>query len=235
MITSVHIADVGMRGVLGLRLKKSALKEEIPGLRDVEVTFASSLGETLRLEIQFGRAIVIATWEHEEALDKFLADHPVGERLSEGWHVRLRQMRIAGSWSKLSSLNDEAEPVADSETEPVAVLTISSVRLPSAVRFFKASAPAEGLALRNPGLLAGTAMGRPPNVIGTFTLWRNAAAMRDYAVGRAGPEHLAVIQANNARTFYHESAFVRFRPSGAQGMWDGREPLAEAGATSTPS
>jgi hypothetical protein len=235
MITSVHIADVGMRGVLGLRLKRSTLREEIPGLRDVEVTFASSLGETLRLEIQFGRAIVIATWEHEEALDKFLADHPLGERLRKGWHVRLRQMRIAGSWSKLSSLNDEVEPLADSETEPVAVLTISSVRLPSAMRFFKTSAPAEGLALRNPGLLAGTAMGRPPNVIGTFTLWRNVAAMRDYAVGRAEGEHLAAIQANNARTFYHESAFVRFRPYSAQGMWDGREPLNGAQATSTPA
>ena len=34
------------------------------------------------------------------------------------------------------------------------------------------------------------------------------------------------MQADRARPFHHESAFIRFRPYASLGSWDGVDPLA---------
>lgn len=59
----------------------------------------------------------------------------------------------------------------------------------------------------------------------TFSLWRSAAEMRHYAYEQ-GAAHHAAMGADRAKPFHHESAFVRFRPYGSSGNWDGRDPLA---------
>jgi hypothetical protein len=114
------------------------------------------------------------------------------------------------------------------DVEPAAVLTLGRLRLSQTLRFLRASAAAEGLAVRDPALLASTGLARPPGFVATFSLWRSTSAMRAYAHGDSGPGHLAAIQAHAARPFHHESAFVRFRPYAATGKWDGRNPLATA-------
>jgi hypothetical protein len=52
--------------------------------------------------------------------------------------------------------------------------------------------------------------------------------MRAYAGGNSGPEHRAAVKAHAKRPFHHASAFIRFRPYGAEGEWDGENPLAQA-------
>jgi len=64
--------------------------------------------------------------------------------------------------------------------------------------------------------------------VATFSLWRSVGEMRAYADGRSGLGHLAAVRAHGARPFHSESAFIRFRPYGARGSWDGRDPLAGA-------
>jgi hypothetical protein len=107
----------------------------------------------------------------------------------------------------------------------VAVLTIGHLRLGRAAPFLRSSAPAERGAVRNPAVLASTALARPPHLVSTFSLWRSAAAMRDYAHDSTGT-HQAAVRADRAKPFHHESAFIRFRPYASQGSWDGRDPLA---------
>ena len=105
------------------------------------------------------------------------------------------------------------------------MLTLGRPRLGRAVPFLRTSAPAERAAAGNPAVLASTALARPMRFVSTFSLWRSAAARREYAHSGDGA-HQAAVRADRARPFHHESAFVRFRPYASRGSWGGRDPLA---------
>jgi hypothetical protein len=223
VIVSVHLADVSKRSAL--RLTRTKLDPSgTPGLRYAEITTAAPLSGHLLPRPNLGRVGLIAGWDDEPAVEAFLAGHPLAEQLAHGWHVRLQPTRVFGRWPQLPGLPATEEPMDDAE--PAAVLTIGHLRLSQTLRFLRASAAAEGLAVRDPALLASTGLARPPGLVATFSLWRSTSAMRAYAHGVPGPDHLAAIQAHAARPFHHESAFVRFRPYAATGKWDGRNPLA---------
>lgn len=222
MILSVHLADVGGAAALGV-LRRPLVPRESPGLRYAAITIAAPLSARLLPAPAFGRVGLIAGWEDDSAFDRFLAEHHLAKRLAGGWHVRLQPVRVSGAWSALPQLPDEESPIADDE--PAAVLTLGRLKLTSALRFLRTSAHAEGLAVRNPALLGSTALARPPRLVATFSLWRTTAAMRAYAYGQAGPDHLAAVKAHRARPLHRESAFIRCRPYAPQGTWDGRQPL----------
>jgi hypothetical protein len=231
VIASLHLADVGKRTALGLSPRKLGLAE-VPGLRYAEITIAAPLSGHLLPRPDLGRVGLIATWDDERALDGFIARHPLAERLAHGWHVRLQPTRIFGAWTQMTGLLAHEEPMDDEE--PAAVLTIGRLRLSQTIRFLRASAAAEALAVSDPALLASTGLARPPGLVGTFSLWRSTAAMRAYAQGAVHSGHREAVQAHATSPFHHESAFVRFRPYASVGSWDGRDPLATMKST-TPS
>lgn len=229
MIASVHLTDVGRLTAQRLLLRPLDAAG-VPGMTYAEVAFAAVLGSRAATRIprpQAGRVGLIAAWEDDAALDRFLAGHPFAERLAGGWHVRLKPLRCFGSWAGLPDLPAKELPVADDE--PVAALTLGRLRISRTMPFLKAGAPAERDAATNPDVLAVTGFGRftPPRLVSTFSLWRSAAAMRDYAFDKSG-SHQAAVRADRARPFHHESAFIRFRPYASTGSWDGRDPLATA-------
>lgn len=193
-------------------------------MRYAEVMTAAPLSGRLLPRPNLGRVGLIAGWDDDPAVEAFLAGHPLAKQLAHGWHVRLQPTRVFGRWPQLPGLPATEEPMDDAE--PAAVLTIGRLRLSQTFRFLRASAAAEGLAVRDPAVLASTGLARPPGLVATFSLWRSTSAMRAYAHGDSEPGHLAAIQAHAARPFHHESAFVRFRPYAATGKWDGRNPLA---------
>lgn len=196
-----------------------------PGLRHASLTTAVPLAGGLLPRPTVGRVGLIAAWEAEDALDEFLAgDDPLARAVAHGWSVRLAPTHVYGAWSPLDGLVSREVPMADDE--PAAVLTIGRLRLTQAVRFLRASASAESLAVREPSLLASTGLARPPALVGTFSLWRSTKAMRAYARGAADPAHRAAVVDHARRPFHHESAFIRFRPYAAKGSWDGVDPLA---------
>jgi hypothetical protein len=141
--------------------------------------------------------------------------------------VRLEPLRVFGRWAGMCGLPSRPLPVDDEE--PVGVLTLGRLRLRRIGAFRASAAPAEAEAIANPALLAGTGLARPPRLVATFSLWRSAAEMRAYATGPGGT-HEAAVEANRARAFHHESAFIRFRPYASRGEWDGCDPLAETPA-----
>lgn len=223
MIVSVHLADVGLlktQQMLFRRLDPTT----VPGMTYAEPAFTAPLGG--RIPRPHPRRIgLIAAWEDDTALDRFLASHIVGEAIAGGWHTRLEPLRCFGSWSPLSGLPTKELPVDDSE--PVAALTLGRLRVLRARPFLKAAAPAERDAVANPAVLASTGFARlaGPRLVSTFTIWRSAAAMREYAFGKGG-SHQAAVKVDRATPFHHESAFIRFRPYASRGLWDGRDPLA---------
>jgi hypothetical protein len=231
MIATVHIAEVSRS--TGMRLLRTRLDpKEVQGLRYARVTMLAPLSSHLLPKPSLGRRVgLIAGWEDDLAVEEFLADHPLAAQLAEGWQVRLQPTRIFGAWPPLPDLLDQERPM--DEGEPAAVLTIGRLRNSQGPRFLRASAAAEGLALRDPGLLASTGMARPPEFVATFSLWRTVGAMRAYAQGHSEPGHLAAIKAHAHKPFHHDSAFVRFRPYASKGLWDGVDPLAGLGSMGT--
>lgn len=228
MIVSVHIAEVGGRGAAEVLLRPPA-PARVPGLTYVETTTTAALGEPLLPPKQLRRIGMIAAWDDDAALDAFSRHHPLARHFARGWQVRLQPLRVSGSWAGMPGLPARALPVDDGE--PVGILTLGRLRLLRTGAFRRSAAPAEAAAIESPALLAGTGLARPPRLVATFSLWRSAAEMRHYAYEQ-GAAHQAAVGADRARPFHHESAFVRFRPYGSSGSWEGRDPLA--GLTPAP-
>jgi hypothetical protein len=226
MIVSVHLSEVGWRRAPGL-LRGRPDPSRIPGLTYMEPVLSTPLRDGPVPRPGPGRVGLIASWEDDDALDGFLGGHPLAERLRGDWHVRLEPLRVYGSWSRMPGLPAKEKPVDDEE--PVAVLTLGHTKLHRGVPFLRASAPAERAAVGHPAVLASTAFARPPRFVSTFSLWRSAAAMREYAHSDDGA-HQAAVRADRAKPFHREAAFIRFRPYASQGRWDGRDPLAAAAA-----
>jgi hypothetical protein len=222
MIVSVHIADLDPREAAEV-LMRPPKPARVAGLTYAETTTLAALGEPLLPPRQLGRVGMIAAWESDAALDDFYRDHPIARRLAGGWQVRLQPLRVFGSWAGMPGLPARPLPVADEE--PVAILTLGRLRLRRIGAFRRSAGPAESEAIDNPALLAGTGLARPPRLVATFSLWRSAASMREYATSASGT-HRAAVQADRTRPFHHESAFVRFRPYASRGSWDDRDPLA---------
>jgi len=230
MVLSIHLADVGLRAAPGV-LRNKPRRSRVTGLRYAEITTLAPLGDSLLPAPHFSQVGLIAAWDDDAALDEFSASHPLARQLAVGWQVRLQPLHVYGAWAGLPNLPTQELPVG--EEEPVAVLTIGQLRLRRVRPFLRASAAAEGEAIADPGMLASTGLARPPRTVATFSLWRNVAAMRDYARGRAEGAHPAATKEHRAEPFHHESAFIRFRPYASQGNWNGRDPLA--GLVPTPA
>jgi hypothetical protein len=223
MRASVHVADVGVRSALTLTRKPPA-PGSIAGLRNAEVGIAAPLSASMIPKPQFGRAALIGFWDDDDAIDRFVADHPLAARFASGWHVRLDPLRAFGSWPGLPA--DVPGPRNVEHDGPVGVITLGRLRASQAPRFLRASAQAEGAVIDAPGLTWATGIARVPKIFSTFSLWESTRAAATFAYGRRQPAHADAIAKGEAKPFHHQQAFIRFRPYGALGHLDGRNPLA---------
>ncbi|WP_245898789.1 spheroidene monooxygenase [Nonomuraea indica] len=184
-------------------------------------------GTSMSLGADLRRWALFAVWRGERQLDAFLRDSPVAERWRaeavESWHVRLAPLAWRGRWGGADPFAG-AVPPAHPPTGPVAVLTRASIR-PSRLAAFYRSVPGVDRALRQQeGRLASVGVGEWPLARqATFSLWRDAAAVRAFAYGL--PSHREVISRVRTERWYGEELFARFAPYAAEGTWDGRDPL----------
>jgi heme-degrading monooxygenase HmoA len=219
VIVSIDIAPLGLRQ--GPRaLAKRPQPEQVEGLRYAETVFTAPLGARLLPRPDFGTVALIAAWDDDAARDRF-DRHPLGRAFSTGWQARMTPLRVSGAWPQMPGLPERQLPVDDDE--PVAVLTLGRLKPWRLRPFLSAAAPAEADAVDAPGLLATTGFGRPP-LVSTFSVWRTAAAMRDYAY-RQGGSHRAAVAADRSRPFHRASAFIRFRPYAVRGACGEFGPL----------
>ncbi len=216
MIASIHIADIGSAAA-ARALRRTPAPGSTPGLAYADVLLAARLGGGVMPRPQPGRVALFAVWNDDAALDRFLAEDALAALFAAGRSLRLSPLRASGSWSGLPELVAGERAVDDDE--PVAVLTYGRLKLHRAPAFLRTSARAEAAAVADPALVFGTGLARLPRLVSTFSLWRSAGAMRDFAYRGAG--HTGALHAVAQRDFHKESTFLRFRPYGATGAWDG--------------
>ena len=228
MTYSVHVADVD-----GVRETWRALRgrlADVGGLRNADVGFTVDMGGPMSKPptLHVKRLAMLAWWEGDDALDAFLSSPGLGQRFENGWHARVEPLRVYNSWTSLPEL--PAEEIEGDPDEPMLAVTIAHTRLSHLPRFLKTSNPAENLAVESSPMIWGAAFVRLPRTFATLTVWRTLGEMRDYAMGRAGRDHLKAIKEQHRNDFHRESAFIRLRPLSEHGTVDGVALVAEARA-----
>jgi hypothetical protein len=224
MIGSIHIADIGAFAALAALRKTPSLE----GLRQANLGLAAPLDGVTRVPT-WGRFGLVAFWDGEADLDRFLAEHPLARVLAGGWRVRLKPLRASGTWPGLPT-DTPTTHKTDSEG-PIAALTLGRLRLSQSVRFLRASAQAEVSVRKADGLIWATGLAVPP-FVSTFSLWQDTRSLMGYAYGRRDPAHVNAVEAAAAEPFHHESAFIRFQPYASEGELAGENPLAADALTS---
>src|SRR5215203_5528699 len=223
MIASVHVSDLSLSTALSAR--RTRFHRAVSGLRHANLGFAASLSPAVLPRPSLRRLVMVAIWDDDAALDRFLETDRLAATFQYGWRVRLEPLRASGSWPGLDRTIPNSRETH--HEGPVAVLTLGRLRARRAVDFFRTSARAEAQILESPGLIWATGMGLPP-FVGTFSLWRESASLMSYAYGTANSRHGAAIARNHQNPFHHLSAFARFRPYAWVGELHGKNPLADS-------
>lgn len=168
---------------------------------------------------------LLATWARPQDAAAFESS-PVARGwagLAEhSWRADLVPLVSRGRWSGRQPFGDPA-PV---RTEgPIAALTRARIVARKAARFWSAVPPVSTDLHDSPGLLTAVGIGEAPvGLQGTFSLWRDANALREFA--HRGAPHQEVIARTTTEAWYAEELFARFALVGTSGTLDGRDPLA---------
>lgn len=219
---SFHLAHMPLRMAIGGLLQPP----KAHGLRHIEVLAGMRLGAAVvsphRMQVR--RIAVFAEWEDEAALLGFLAQHPFGRKLGEGWHVRLEFSRRWGEVREWALIPDAARGLE--LDEPVVAVTLARMRLPELPRFIRWGRPVERQIRDHPESTLAMAAIRLPRTVSTFSIWTSTRAMTGMVFGRddgkAARRHTEAMTERERRDFHHEFTTLRFRPLSEHGSWNGR-------------
>ncbi|MBX6391348.1 MAG: spheroidene monooxygenase [Frankia sp.] len=212
----------------------------LPGLRFAKLVGTGAPGGFSPTNAEPRRWGLVAAWDSPAAAAAFSSSPPArswARIADEHFHVDLRPLASRGRWSGRDPFGPLApaapgEPPADTPAagtaQPVlAVLTRARLAPRRAVAFWRAApAVAADLAALPPPVAPLLALGigeAPIGLQGTFSLWPDLAAAREFAYRRAA--HAAVVRRTSELGWYAEELFARFAVLGGHGTVDGRDPL----------
>lgn len=198
----------------------------VPGLVHAECMTPMALGSPIwsPQRMQLHQMTLFAAWESEEAIDRFLADTPLGRIMGAGWHLRMLFLRRWGSVKEFAELpldTGESDPSA-----PVAAFTLARMKLPEIPRFIHWGKPVESLVRDHPEATFSLAAIRHPRSVATFSVWTSQRAMQNMVFGRGDVEgsrrHIVAMGERDRRDFHFEFTTLRFKPLSEHGSWEGR-------------
>ena len=195
---------------------------------------------------------LLAVWSAPECLASFEHAHPVlrrwEARSNERWRAVLRPVATRGRWARQEPFQPTRrfQPAGASQQAgsiqpaqgpaagmPIAAITRARLRWRRAHHFWQAVPPVAAAADRADGLLWAIGIGEAPiGLQGTFSMWRDASALRSFAQGE--PAHCAVVDRTWREGWYAEELFARFAVVECGGTVAGHDPLSGAGKAGRP-
>ena len=170
------------------------------------------------------RWVLLVSWASSDAARAFAESGIVRRwqaRARESWSAELLPLSSRGHWARRSPF----EGAARDWDGPVAALTYARLAPRQAVTFWRSVPPVAADLGRRRGLRAAFGIGEAPlGVQGMFSLWRDAAALEEFAYRSAS--HREAIRQTALRRWYAEELFARFGVLNSAGRLGGRDPLA---------
>ena len=202
--------------------------KDVPGLTMVKV-MGSGHGGGFSLRPSATHQGLICTFSHLDLALRFL-DSPFVQayqsRARECWSGVLTVQSARGQWDKQAWQASSAEALGEQWDQqaqakgPFAVLTRASIVPTKAMAFWRYAPAAQADLSHAPGCLLAMGLGEAPLVRQcTFSLWRDTAAMLDYAHQGA---HQVASAAAYKHQFFSESLFVRMQVLQMAGVWQGQ-------------
>lgn len=184
---------------------------------------------------QLGREVMLACWEDDDAIDRFLASDALGRQMAAGWHARLELVRAVGIFPGLPDL-DLQELAGDKErsmTGPSVAFTLGTAYAKTFPQFFKVNKGLERQFLDTPDTIWGTAMANlRTRFVATLTFWESLEHASDYmksgAHGAAMRDHYDPGKDPTGHTFVTGGGFLGFRPLSISGSVGGTNAISES-------
>lgn len=152
-----------------------------------------------------------------------------GRIAAERFRAELAPLSARGRWSGREPFG--AQPPLDGsgaagrDRGPVAAITRARLAPRRAGSFWRAVPPVSADLRAVPGLAFAVGIGEAPiGLQGTFSVWSDAPALREFAYRRAA--HREVVRRTAEEGWYAEELFARFALLDAWGTFAGRDPLA---------
>jgi hypothetical protein len=198
-----------------------------PGLRFAKLLGTGSGRTFTARDADPHRWALLTVWDDEVAAGRFDGGRVVAgwARIAEEeWSARLRPLASRGRWSRREPFGS---PAAAPWNGPVAAVTRARLAPARARRFWRAVPPVSAELHRTPGLLLALGIGEAPlGLQGTFSLWRSAAALNEFAYQR--PAHLDAVRRTGSEGWYAEELFARFALLSSRGTVGGADPASGA-------
>ena len=156
----------------------------------------------------------LSRWGALVVIDEAQLDAIDNNSVIKGWNKRsTNEVRLVldpiaahGLWSGSNPFNWSHTPAADVK---VVAITRARIKWLQNFRFWSAVPPVSAELHQSPGLIAAIGIGEAPvGLQGTFSLWENGKALRDFAY--KGQAHQKAIEATAQYNWYAEELFSRF-------------------------
>ena len=158
-------------------------------------------------------ALVVIDESALESIDSLSVIRSWNKRAEHEVRLVLDPISAHGLWSGSNPFDWSVTPAADSQ---VVAITRARIKWLQNFRFWKAVPPVSADLHQSPGLIAAIGIGEAPiGLQGTFSLWENGKALRDFAY--KGQAHQRAIQATAQYNWYAEELFSRFAVRNVRG------------------
>ncbi len=189
----------------------------------------SGTGEGFTPRPNWGVWAILAVWPDADTARSTIANARIYRRwrgmARESWTVYLDPISSRGKWSGTAPFLPKPNP--DAADRLLAVLTRASLNPSKMLRFWQRVPDISMVIGADPNVLFKIGIGELPLLHQvTFSIWPDAASMKKFARGD-GP-HGRAISAVRDGDWFAEELYARFSVTGSDGLWGGRDPLANA-------
>lgn len=169
----------------------------------------------------FSQYVFLGVWDDMALAKTFFASQVWQPFLPKDPHgtsvLYLQPLKSHGLWDGIDPFTPTAVLPPPNPTAPVAVLTRANIRPGALLDFYRNIPQArQRIADQGDNLLLAMGVGEKPLVQQcTISVWRNAAAVDQFAYRQSG--HREIVKKTRQRNWYSEELFARFSVVGVEG------------------